>query len=508
MMNERRQSDSGIVPMKPPNNTDGANTADSPTAPKVAEVVEGRPLAKENAVEPQGTGHRTGLSLHRALDGIRQADREKRKTKLVSLYHHVSAIENLRWAYHEIRRNAAAGIDGQTWEEYGKNLEANLADLSGRLARQAYRPKPARRVYIPKPDGRERPLGIPALEDKLVQMLVAQMLTSIWEAEFLGFSYGFRPGRSAHNALDAVTVGIEKRAIGWVLDADIRGFFDTVSHEWVMQFVGHRVGDPRMLRLIRKWLKAGVQEEGRWTESKEGTPQGGLVSPVLANIYLHYVLDLWAHHWRRQKARGEVIIVRYADDFIVGFEHRSDAEQFKGALTDRLRQFNLELHAEKTRLIEFGRHAARNRTARGERKPETFDFLGFTHYCGTTRSGRFSVKRRTMSKRMRAKLVALKQELRRRLHEPLPTQGRWLALVLSGHYRYFGVPWNWRSLEQFRYQVIGLWLRALRRRSQRSRMTWTRMLAHADRWLPTPKLFHPYPDQRLVVTIQGRSRMR
>lgn len=332
-----------------------------------------------------------------------------------------------------------------------------------------------------------------------MQWVTAQIFSVIWEAEFLGFSYGFRPGRSPHNALDALTVGITRKRVNWVLDADIRGFYDNLSHAWLLKFVQHRIGDKRIVRLIQKWLTAGVLEEGRWTTSEEGAPQGGLISPILANLYLHYVFDLWAHRWRKHNAQGDVILVRYADDFVVGFEHRADAEQFQQDLTERLGEFNLELQAEKTRLIEFGRFAATNREKRGEGKPETFNFLGFTHICGKTRKGSFTVKRQTMRKRLRAKVRAIKIELKHRLHEPVPKQGEWLRSVILGHFRYYGVPMNGPALSEFRQQIIRAWKRALSRRGQNARLTWARMSRLARNWLPTPRIYHLYPSQRLIV---------
>ena len=462
--------------------------------------MEGRPSAKGNAEQPAMPRTQSRANgMEAVLERIRQAVERDKEAKFTALYHHVYNPDHLREGYFHLKRQAAPGVDGATWQQYGQELESNLQDLSERLRRGAYWASPVRRVYIPKSDGRQRPLGIPALEDKIVQWVTAQMLSAIWEAEFQGFSYGFRPGRSPHNALDALTVGIEWKRVNWVLDADIRGFYDTISHEWLVKFVEHRVGDQRIVRLIQKWLKAGVLEEGGWRPSEEGTPQGGLVSPVLANIYLHYAFDLWAHQWRKQKARGDVILVRFADDFVVGFEHRKEAEQFQHDLTERVRKFNLELHADKTRLIEFGRFAATNREKRGEGKPETFNFLGFTHLCGTNRRGHFTVKRQTMQKRLRAKVRAVKQELRRRLHEPIPQQGMWLWSVLSGHFRYYGVPGNSPALGEFRYLVTGVWKRALERRSQTGRITWERMYRLVRHWLPTPRICHPYPSQRLVV---------
>ena len=462
--------------------------------------MEGRPSAKGNAVQPAMSRTQSrGNGMEAVLERIRQAVEKDKEAKFTALYHHVYNIVHLREGYFHLKRQAAPGVDGKTWQQYGQELESSLQDLSERLRRGAYWATPVRRAYIPKADGRQRPLGIPALEDKIVQWVTARMFSTIWEAEFQGFSYGFRPGRNPHHALDALTVGIERKRVNWVLDADIRGFYDAISHAWLVKFVEHRVGDKRIMRLIQKWLKAGVLEEGSWTPSEEGTPQGGLISPVLANIYLHYAFDLWARQWRKQKARGDVILVRYADDFVVGFEHRADAEQFQRDLRERMGKFNLELHADKTRLIEFGRFAATNRERRGEGKPETFNFLGFTHICGKTRKGSFTVKRQTMRKRLRAKVKEVRAELRRRLHEPIPQQGEWLRTVLGGHFRYYGVPMNGPALSEFRYLVVGAWKRALSRRSQTARLTWERMYRLARHWLPYPRIYHPYPSQRLVV---------
>ena len=462
--------------------------------------MEGRRPAKGNAVQPaMPRTQRRENGMGAVLERIRLAVERDKEAKFTALYHHVYHVDHLREAYLRLKRDAAPGVDGETWQQYGQDLEKNLQDLSERLQRGAYRATPVRRVYIPKADRRQRPLGIPALEDKIVQGVTAQIFTVIWEAEFLGFSYGFRPGRNPHNALDALTVGITQKRVNWVLDADIRGFYDTISHEWLVKFIEHRIGDKRIVRLIQRWLKAGVLEDGSWTPSEEGTPQGGLISPVLANIYLHYAFDQWAHQWRKRNARGEVILVRYADDFVVGFEHRGEAEQFQRDLTERLQKFNLELHADKTRLIEFGRFAATNREKRGEGKPATFNFLGFTHICGKTRKGHFTVKRQTMRKRLRAKVKAIKLELKRRLHDPLPKQGEWLRSVLLGHFRYYGVPMNGPALSEFRYQVVRGWKRTLERRSQTARVTWERMYRLARNWLPYPRIYHLYPSQRLIV---------
>jgi group II intron reverse transcriptase/maturase len=414
----------------------------------------------------------------------------------------------LREAYRAIRPNAAAGVDGVTWRDYGQDLEANLLDLHARVHGGAYRAMPTRRVFIPKADGRLRPLGVAALEDKVLQRAVVEVLNAVYEADFLGFSYGFRPGRSQHDALDALSVGIVRKKVNFVLDADISNFFGELDQSWLERFLEHRIADKRVLRLIQKWLRAGVIEDGEWSKTEEGTAQGASVSPLLSNVYLHYVFDLWADQWRRRHARGDVILTRFADDYVAGFEHREDAERFLADLRERFAEFGLELHPEKTRLIEFGRYAAGNRARRGERKPETFVFLGFTHVCAKTRNWRFKLKRVTSKKKMRAKLISVKTEMRRRWHLSIPEQGRWLASVLTGHYRYYAVPDNIRALQAFREAVIRLWLKALRRRSQRSRMTWERMARIADRWLPQPRIQHPWPTTRFDARTQGRSPVR
>jgi group II intron reverse transcriptase/maturase len=398
-----------------------------------------------------------------------------------------------------MKRDAAAGVDGQTWRQYGEALESHLEDLSDRLRRGGYRAKPVRRAFIPKADGGQRPLGVPVLEDKIVQRATAEVLNAIYEADFVGFSYGFRPGRSPHNALDAVSVGITRRKVSWVLDADIRGFYDAVDHEWLVRFVEHRIADRRVVRHVKKWLKAGVMEDGERRRVEEGTPQGSSVSPILSNLYLHHVFDLWAQRWRQKHARGEMIVVRFADDIIAGFQYKSDAERFWADMRERFRTFSLELHPDKTRLIEFGRFAAQARERRGQGKPETFDFLGFTHICATKRNGKFVVLRQTMKKRLRAKVKAVKTELRIRLHDPVPEVGRWLASVVRGHAQYYGVPRNSRAINLFRHQVIGLWYRSLRRRSHKTRLTWRRMYRLARRWIPYVRISHPYPEQRLCV---------
>jgi len=500
MMNERGKSDGPVVPAKLPNNGEGARLDPGRPRPTPAEGAEGRGPVKGN---PQGHNtlraqDRTGVQ--QALARVRQAARKDKKLRFTTLLHHIYDPAMLREAYFGLKRDAAPGVDGQTWRQYGQDLEANLQDLSARLKRGAYRAKPARRAYIPKPDGRQRPLGVTTLEDKLVQRATTEVLTAIYETDFLGFSYGFRPGRSQHNALDALYTGLLTRKVNWVLDADIRGFFDAINREWLMKFVEHRVADQRVGRLIRKWLNAGVLEDGVRTYSQTGTVQGGSISPLLANLYLHYAFDLWVQWWRTTQATGDVIVVRYADDFIVGFQHRAEAERFLAVLRQRFAKFGLELHPDKTRLIEFGQFAAENRRKRGMGKPETFNFLGFRHIGGTKRSnGRFTVLRQTMPKRLQAKLAEVTAELKRRLHDPIPAVGKWLASVVEGHCRYYGVPMNTPALGTFRFEVVRRWYRALCRRSQRGRIAWERMKRLAARYLPVARVFHPYPLRRLGV---------
>ena len=496
MMNGRRKSDRPVVATKPANKVGASRSNDA----SMAEQVERRGLAKGKPL-----GQNTNRALDRsvvqsALSRIRQAAVKDKKAKFTSLMHHIYHLSTLREAYFVLKRDAAPGVDGETWRQYGENLESNLADLSARLRRGAYRAKPVRRVFITKDDGRQRPLGVTTLEDKLVQRATVEVLNGVYEADFLGFSYGYRPGKSPHNALDALYVALLTRKVEWILDGDISSFFDGLDHEWLIKFIEHRVADQRVVRLIRKWLNAGVLEQGQWSCSEEGTPQGGSASPLLANIYLHYVFDLWVQRWRRTKAKGDVIVVRWADDFVVGFQHQSDAVRFHHELAERFAKFKLKLHPEKTRVIEFGFHAAHNRQRRGQGKPETFNFLGFTHICARKRSnGMFTVLRRTMSKRKRAKLKEVRRELRKRMHHRVAEVGKWLRSVVAGHNRYFGVPANQHSLASFRFQVVRDWYWTLRRRSQTRRLTWAQMLRLANRWLPQPALHHPYPLRRLGV---------
>jgi RNA-directed DNA polymerase len=492
MMHEHGKSDSSIVPAKASNEAEPG---------KAEERLEGRELAKGNAPERNVSRTQGRISMSSALERIRQAARRDKGQRFTALLHHVYCVNSLKAAYFGLKRDAAAGIDAQTWRQYGERLESHVLDLSERIQRGAYRAQPVRRAYIPKAGepAKVRPLGVLVLEDKIVQRATAEVLSCLYEQDFVRFSYGFRPGRSPHQALDALSVGIMRRKVNWVLDADIRGFFDTLDHEWVVKFVEHRVADRRIVRLIQKWLNAGVLEEGKHMETEMGTIQGGSISPLLANIYLHYVFDLWVKQWRETKARGDVIVVRFADDFVVGFEHRGDGERFLSELVERLKQFGLEVHAQKTRLIEFGRHAEENRRNRGEGKPDTFNFLGFTHSCAKTRKGHFVVLRQTMRKRWQAKLKAVKAELRRCMHTPVPDMGRYVRAVILGHMRYYAVPMNAVSVSDFRMGVARIWREVLKRRSQTSHMPWARMRRYIARWVPQTHVCHPYPWQRFGV---------
>ena len=491
----------GIVPTKQPN-----QGGEPP-----AEVAEGRPWTKENT--PQSNPCRTPSreSGPSGLERVRATAQKNGKLKFTALLHHVT-VQLLRESYFCLKRQAAPGVDGVTWQEYGEGLEGRLTNLHDRIHRGAYRAQPSRRVWIPKPDGRQRPLGIAALEDKIVQHAVGKVLNQIWEEDFLGFSYGFRPGRGQRDALDALWVGIVRKRVNWILDLDIRSFFDKLQHTWLIQFVEHRIGDQRIIRLIQKWLKAGVMEQGQWAETKEGSPQGAVISPVLANLYLHYVLDLWVEHWRRKQAHGDVIIVRYADDAVLGFEHRAEAERFLKQLRERLGKFGLELHPEKTRLIEFGRFAAERRKQRGEGKPETFNFLGFTHICGTNhRTGHFTVHRKTIGKRMAAKLKEIRAQLQRRMHACVEGTVEWLQQVVRGYFQYHAIPGNYDRLRAFRREVLRLWYRALRRRSQRSRLDWVGFCDRFSVLLPPLQILQPYPNVRFDAkhpSIRGKNRVR
>src|SRR5215468_1226843 len=489
-VNVQEKSDCAVVPVNQPNKEGQPS----------AEVGEGRAQTGENIVRSHMPPTQSGTRMSQGLNGVRQVASVRKQERFTALLHHVT-LNLLRDSFYALKRQAAPGVDGVTWQEYEAGLEGRLCDLHSRVHRGAYRARPSRRVYIPKADGRQRPLGIAALEDKIVQQAVVTVLNQIYETDFKGFSYGFRPGRGPHQALDALSVGIQRKRVNWILDADIRGFFDNMSHEWTMRFIEHRVADHRILRLIQKWLKAGVSEDGQWSETKLGTAQGAVVSPLLANVYLHYLFDLWADVWRKKVAKGDVIIVRYADDLVVGFQHRAEAERFLHEFRERLAKFGLELHPDKTRLIEFGRFAARDRKQRGEGKPETFTFLGFTHYCGQRhKSGTFTVWRITAKKRMVAKLKAIKVELRRRMHDRMAEVGAWLRKVVLGYYQYHAVPGNTAQLRIFKLRVCRLWQSVLIRRSQRAKMCWARFTPVLNRWIPPPRVLHPYPEARFYAT--------
>lgn len=497
MMNGHGKSDSPVVPENSPNK--GGTGKPSCLVP-TAEGREGRGLAKGNSPEQTTPRTQRRARVQQALGRVRRAARKDKGLRFTALLHHVYNLDTLREAYLSLKRDATPGVDGQTWRHYGENLEANLQGLSERLKRGAYRAKPTRRAYIPKPDGGQRPLGVAALEDKIVQRATVEVLNAIYEGDFVGFSYGFRPGRSPHQALDALYTGLLTRKVNWVLDADIRGFFDALDRGWLLTFLEHRIADQRILRLIRKWLNAGVLEDGKRTYSETGTVQGGSISPLLANVYLHYVFDLWVQQWRKRQARGDVIVVRYADDFIVGFQRKTEAEAFLAALRERLARFGLELHPDKTRLFEFGPFADRNRRGRGQGKPETFNFLGFTHICSRKRSnGMFTVLRQTQRSRLQAKLAEVKAELKRRMHDPVPEVGWWLGSVLRGHLQYYGVPMNGPALLLIRFQLARHWHRTLCRRSQKGRVLWERMKRLIERYLPPARICHPYPLRRMGV---------
>ncbi len=465
-----------------------------------AESAEQRPPNKGNSGQTTGIGTQRPKATSLGLDRVREAAKRDPALKFNNLMHHITT-DQLHKAYLQLNPKAAAGVDAVTWEQYGKGIQKRLQTLHEQIQSGQYRARPSKRIYIPKPDGRRRPLGIAALEDKIVQQALVQVLSAIYEVDFKGFSYGFRPGRSPHNALDAVYVAITQRKVNWVLDADIRSFFDRLDHERLMKFVEHRITDPRILRLLRKFLRAGVSEDGKWSKTVVGTPQGAVISPLLANIYLHYVLDLWVDWWRNHCARGEVYIVRYADDFVLGFQYLEDAKQLHKDLSKRLFKFKLELHQDKTRLIEFGRFAASNRKRRGEEKPETFDFLGFTHICSSRRKdGKFTVRRKTIGKRARAKLKAIRIALKENRHWLIPETGKWLRAVFMGHMNYYGVPGNRKAIDAFRTGLAKAWLHALRRRSQKGRnLTWNKFQHWFSMRIPTARVVHPYPNQRLCV---------
>ena len=499
MMHGHEKSDPAIVAGKPANKAEQLAAEQSATEPTVAESAEPRAGTEGNAEQQSTCRTQSRVSVSQALERIRKVARERKKEKITALFHHISS-DLLEEAFYELKEDAAPGVDRLTWKDYEAKLERNLEDLHDRVHRGAYRALPSRRVYIPKPDGRQRPLAVAALEDKIVQRAVVALLNAIYEEDFLGFSYGFRPGRGTHDALDALCVGIHGKKVSFILDADIQSFFDEINQQWLIRFLEHRIGDRRIIRLIQKWLKAGVMENGVVAVSDRGTGQGTVISPLLANIYLHYTLDLWALRWRRREATGDMIFVRYADDFIVGFQHEGDARRFLDEMRKRLGKFALSLHPEKTRQIEFGRFAAERRQRHRLGKPETFDFLGFTFICGKTRAGKFQIRRKTRPDRMREKLKMIKREMWQRIHLPIPQQGKWLWSVVNGYFNYHAVPTNGQALHVFRHQITDLWRRTLRRRSQKDRMTWERMTQLVNDCLPKPTILHPWPSDRFAVT--------
>lgn len=485
------ESDGVVVPMNPSNKAEAAHA-------EAAEREEGRTPTKENVNQAHTLPAQNGKGVSQGLAGVRKVAKERKQEKFTTLLHHLN-VELLRRSFLHLKKQAAPGVDGVTWGQYEQGLEDRLADLNSRVHRGTYRAQPSRRIYIPKADGKKRPIGIAALEDKIVQQAVVTILNEIYEVDFCGFSYGFRPGRSQHDALDALSAAIQSKKVNYVVDADIQAFFDRMKHEWAVAFLEHRVADRRVLRLIQKWLKAGVSEDGEWSETDVGTPQGAVVSPLLANIYLHYVFDLWLEAWRKKVATGDVIAVRYADDVVVGFQHRAEAERFLKDFQERLAKFGLALHPDKTRLIEFGRFAQANRRERGEGEAETFTFLGFRHQCGTNKNGSFVVWRRTVKKRLEAKLQEVKQSLKARMHEPIRQTGEWLRSVVQGYYQYFAVPGNLASLGTFRERIFRYWWRVLNRRSQRGWIPAERATRLISPWLPSPTVLHPYPLKRFCA---------
>ena len=495
-MNGMEKSDSGILAVKSVNKGTAVP----------AEPMERRPEPEGNPESQNTRRTQDRESVSQAADRIRRFVQREPRQRLTTLLHHVT-VEALRWSFFELKKDAAAGADGMTWWTYEEGLEGRLADLHDRVHSGAYRATPSRRVNIPKPGGGTRPLGVAAIEDKIVQKAVTEtILTPIYEAEFLGFSYGFRPGRGAHNALDALAVGITRRKINWVVDCDIREFFDSVSRSWLVRFLEHRIGDKRVIRLITKWLKAGVMEDREWRDDLRGTPQGSVISPILANVYLHYVLDLWFQKWRSHEVKGDTIIVRYADDVVVGFQHQRHAENFLNAVKERFRGFELSLHPDKTRLIEFGRFATGRRRVRGLRRPETFDFLGFTHYCMETRGGHFQLGRKPVAKRMTRTLKRIKEALRRRRHHNVEATAKWLGKVVNGWLNYYAVPTSFLFLSRFVDRLQRLWLKSLRRRSQKDRYQWTSLARLTATYWPRLEIRHPWPDQRFAVnSTRGRS---
>jgi RNA-directed DNA polymerase len=497
-MHVEEDSDEVIVPAKRSNKEDLS----------LAEIVEGRTSPKGNGGQPAAVRTLSRDAASTGLATVRQAARQSRDVRFTALLHHIT-IDLLRQSYSALKHEAAPGIDGVTWQSYGENLEEKLKDLHERVHRGSYRSHPARRSYIPKADGSRRPLSIWCLEDKIVQQAVVTVLEAIYEEDFVGFSYGFRPGRSQHDALDALHAGIYRRQVNWVLDADVQGFFDAMAHTWIIRFLEHRIADKRILRLVAKWLRAGIVEDGRVTRSEQGAPQGAVISPILANVYLHYVYDLWVHRWRRTKASGDMIVIRYADDMIVGFQHEHEAMTFLDDLRERMRMFDLALHPDKSRLIRFGRYAAKQRQMRGEGKPETFDFLGFTHFCTRSRkTGSFVIGRKTTKKRMVRQLKVIKMELRQRMHDSIGRTGAWMEQMLRGHLNYFAVPGNDPSLWWFFNEVRWRWLKSLKRRSQRAYLNWDAFTRLTACFFPPIRILHPQPLYRFDARTRGRSPVR
>ena len=491
MTNDCRKSDRLVVPEKSSNKPDNVG----------AEGMEGRGMPEGNKRQQNMLRTQCRESVLSKLQLIHQKAKADKKMRFTTLMHHIYNVDMLRLSYLEIKRNAAPGVDKETWQSYGEDLEKNLQELSKALKRGAYKARPVRRVYIPKADGKQRPLGVTALEDKIAQRAAVTVLNAVYEADFVGFSYGFRPKCSQHQALDALYMGLSTKRVSFVFDADIRDFFNKINREWLVKFIEHRIADKRVVRLIQKWLNAGILEEGKIIYNEQGTPQGSAASPLLANVFLHYIYDLWVQQWGKQKCRGDMIVVRFADDTVVGFQFESDARQFQEELRERLQKFGLELHPEKTRLIEFGRYASERREKRKEGKPETFTFLGFTHICGKRRKdGKFAVVRQTIKKKMRAKIKEIKEELNKRMHEPIPKVGQWLRAVVTGHYRYFGVPGNYEAMSDFRFLIGQRWKHVLGRRSQKGCMIWETMGKLIDKWLPRPQIWHEYPNKRFGVT--------
>ena len=487
------KSDTPVVPEKP------SNKGKSPMGDP-AEMVEERGVAKGNVSKnpaPRTPSRNKVASM--GLEGVRIAASRDKKLRFTALLHHITP-QLLAQSFYALRKDAAVGVDAVTWRDYEEGLSERVQALHRQIHTGSYRATPSRRVYISKADGRQRALGIASLEDKIVQQAVVTVLNMIYEEDFLGFSYGFRQGRSQHQALDALTVGIQSRGVNWIVDADIAAFFDEIDHDWMLKFLEHRIADQRLLRLISKWLKAGVIEDGRRVGATRGTPQGAVISPLLANIYLHYALDLWARQWRHRHARGKAIMVRYADDSVFGFKSEEAAKSFLTAMQERLAKFGLTLNAQKTRLIEFGRFAATDRKHRGQDKPETFDFLGFTHCCSTTRQGKYKVLRLTVKKRLRAKIAQIRVELMKRRHRPIAEVGRWLNRVVQGYLNYHAVPGNLYRLRGMCSEIERAWRHALLRRSQRPKMPWSRFQRIAKRFMPTTRNVHPYPQARFYAS--------